>query len=325
MTPDGKKKLIGIYERRPCRRCKLCKIDRQNYWSDRLEYEKLDKISSAFVTFTYDSYRCPIGETGNLTLQREDAKKFIDNLQRQIAYHGLPSKLCKKNWTYYGVGEYGGAFGRPHYHFLFFGLDFWDSKKLFESVWKRGIIDSLPILNGGIRYVLKYIDKQLWGEAAQKTYGDNFIEEPFWSASKGIGSKLFYTQYQRIAMKGTYVNMAGKERPAPDYYKKLFGYTDVNTRIDEKIRKFKEGHKNGDLNSGYDKWESELLFARDRLIADRMLMHGEATILEDYEPQRYGAVRNMMYREFENARIKECDTINSAMLKVLYEHNGELL
>lgn len=325
MTPDGKKKLIGIYERRPCRRCKLCKIDRQNYWEDRLEYEHIQKVSSAFVTFTYDAYRCPIGKTGNLTLEREEIKQFIDRLQAQTRYHGVPSNLCKKDWTYYGVGEYGGKFGRPHYHILFFGLDFWDSKKLFESCWQKGIIDSLPILGGGIRYVLKYIDKQLWGDLAQKTYGDNYIQEPYWSASKGIGSGLFYSQYERIVMTGNYINIAGKERPAPQYYKTLFGYTDVQTRIDEKIRKFKEGHKNGNLEGDYDKWESELLYARDRLIADRMLLHGEGTILENYEPQRYGAVRNMMYKEFEKGKIRECDTINRKMLELLYEHRGELL
>lgn len=121
-TPDGKKKLTGIYDKRPCRRCLLCKIDRRNYWEDRINWEHLEKVSSAFVTFTYDQYRVPVGKMhdGRQTLARQDFTKFIDNLQRQINYHGVPSKLCKKNWTYYGVGEYGETLGRPHYHVLFF-------------------------------------------------------------------------------------------------------------------------------------------------------------------------------------------------------------
>lgn len=327
-TPDGRKKIIGIYERRPCRRCLLCRIDRRNYWEDRCDWEKLEKVSSAFVTFTYDSYRIPISKylNGEATLLRDDFTKFIDRLQSGIKYHGVPSKLCKKNWTFYGVGEYGGVFQRPHYHVLFFGLDFFDCRKLFEKYWQYGIIDSLPILNGGIRYVLKYIDKQQFGDAAVKLYDESGRERPFWSGSTGLGAGLFYSQYDRIAMTGNYINLKGKERPAPDYYRKLFGYSDVTTKVEEKIAEYRKHNKDGDLLHDFDRYEQEMLHARERLLADKLILHGEPAYLHshaDYQP--IGSVRQMMFREYERNKLDEAKLINSNIMAKLYEHNGELL
>lgn len=113
MTPDGRKKLIGIYDAYPCRWCMQCRIDRRNYWEDRLNYAHLVHKSAAFVTFTYDDFRVPLNMYGQPTLRKSDWTKFRDNLKRQLRYHGYP-KLCFPDYKYYVVGEYGDQFGRPH-------------------------------------------------------------------------------------------------------------------------------------------------------------------------------------------------------------------
>lgn len=112
-TPDKRRFYTGMYVKRPCRWCLNCRIDKRNYWEDRLNYERLRMKSSAFVTFTYDDYRIPLNSHGVPSLRRKDFTRFIDRLQRQLNYHGLPD-FCFSDWSYYAVGEYGDQFGRPH-------------------------------------------------------------------------------------------------------------------------------------------------------------------------------------------------------------------
>lgn len=106
--------LPGVFTEIPCRVCAGCRMDRTNYWEDRLNYARLETKSSAFVTFTYDMWRVPLNSRGVATLVRDDLTRFIDRLRRQVSYHGVPSDLCDKKWSYYAVGEYGGSFLRPH-------------------------------------------------------------------------------------------------------------------------------------------------------------------------------------------------------------------
>lgn len=113
MTPDKKKKLVGIYDAYPCRWCMNCRVDRRNYWEDRLNYAHLVHKSASFVTFTYDDFNIPLNQYGKPTLLKRDWITFRDNLKRQLRYHGYP-QLCFPDYKYYCVGEYGDQFGRPH-------------------------------------------------------------------------------------------------------------------------------------------------------------------------------------------------------------------
>lgn len=175
----------GIFDQIPCGWCMGCKIDRRNMWEDRINWAKRG-MSSAFVTLTYDDYKLPVNNEGTPTLRRDDFKKFIDRLRVNVA-RKRPSQLCTKNFKYYAVGEYGDTFGRPHYHVIFAGLDFYDMRKMFYDTWKGGIIDSLPVLEGAVRYVLKYLDKQVHGDLVKEIYDDNEIERPFRKRKQGTG------------------------------------------------------------------------------------------------------------------------------------------
>lgn len=106
--------------------------------------------------------------------------------------------LSAHNFKYLAVGEYGGdgqIFDRPHIHLLFFGLDFAVCKKIIAKSWQgKGIVKVLPILNGGIQYVLKYLDKQLFGDLAVKKYDQNGLQRPFQVHSLGLGNNLYKSQ-----------------------------------------------------------------------------------------------------------------------------------
>lgn len=102
----------GIFDQIPCGICASCRRDNRNAWEDRINFDKRGK-SSAFVTFTYDNNFITLNERGLPTLVRSDFSTFIDRLRHRTSYK-LPSALCRKDWTFYGVGEYGDQFGRPH-------------------------------------------------------------------------------------------------------------------------------------------------------------------------------------------------------------------
>lgn len=313
------KKIPGIYVQWPCRWCINCRIDRKNYWKDRLDYEHLNKISSAFVTFTYDEWHLP----KNGSLCREDFKKLITNL-RQRTRKQLPSDLCKKNWTYYGCGEYGDKYGRPHYHILFFGLDFWDCKQLFNTTWHGGIVDSLPILNGGIGYVLSYMDKQLFGKMSLEKYEANGLESPFASWTPGIGSKLFESQIDYLIKNGSYKNLAGIERPLAPYYIQKYAAKKEFDRYPQKLKQMEHEHgKNFSLDK-VDDYEQELLYARARYYGEKMRQKRHAVdIPEDRQHQKYCSVRQYMYRQYKKNAVKEFEAINNEIMTELYKHQGE--
>lgn len=121
---------------------------------------------------------------------------------------------------------------RPHYHILFFGLDCFDNKNLFIESWKNGSIKSLPVLSGGIRYVVDYMSKNLNGELAEVEYDQTLRERPFFSNSKGLGSDLFLAHRDEINATGL-ITLGGRRIPCPTYYKNLltdFSLSSVRAR-----------------------------------------------------------------------------------------------
>lgn len=206
----------------PCGNCLGCRIDKLALWSARCNYEQI-KGANAFVTFTYDDYHLPYNE-GSLfpTLKEEHLHKFIDNIRHKIKSMPFLPPHCRKNFSFFASAEYGDAFRRPHFHILFFGLDFMAFKKLFETSWKFGFVKSLPLTSGGVRYVVDYFTKNLVsGEKAVKEYDSKGIERPFKSCSRGLGSELFYAHRDEIR-KGDVLKIGSRIIPVPLYYKNIF-------------------------------------------------------------------------------------------------------
>lgn len=216
----------------PCGYCLNCRVDKRNQLQDRCEQELINYKCGTFLTVTYDDYHIidllRHDEKGNLnaTLSKKDTKQFLDRLRHNIKNNMPDNLLCNHKFKYLVVGEYGGdgqIFDRPHMHFLFFGLDFAYCKKQFERAWQgRGMIKILPILNGGISYVLKYLDKQLFGNQAFEKYTKNNIEKPFQNHSIGLGNSLYKNQLDYIKKSNGSYRWKGKERPVPHYYKNKY-------------------------------------------------------------------------------------------------------
>lgn len=233
----------------PCGKCLNCRIDRRNTLEDECNYEYSKFGYGCFLTLTYDDPHILSllrkDKNGNTvaTLQRSDYRNFIKLLRRNIDYYKLSNNTtCNKNFKYLVVGEYGGngqKFDRPHFHILLFGLDFKVCRKLFSNTWKGGFTDARPILKGGIRYVLKYCDKQQSNQEAEKLYDDNNIERPFCFHSIGLGSGLWKDNLNFIKNNNyCYQTKHKKLRPIPIYWRnKLLGHTmpDLNLQRQQLI------------------------------------------------------------------------------------------
>lgn len=232
----------------PCGWCVNCRRDKQNFYIDRANYEYSKRITGAFVTFTYDTphliEHCgvtdgfgklifDVGDDGQRTprtsLNYKDFTRFIDRIRHYIVDHEeIQGVLCQPDFSYLYCGEYGelgsehNNNGRPHFHCLFFGLDFAFCKKIIFESWKYGFIDVLPILDGGIRYVTGYMDKFVSGDAAFWQYDAKCKARPRLRASVGFGQGLLWDNVDDIyANYFTYQTYHNLRRPISTYWKRL--------------------------------------------------------------------------------------------------------
>jgi hypothetical protein len=169
----------------PCGQCIACRIRSQLGWVTRLFFEfKYNPIGAIFITPTYAPENLPLTPDGDPTLVKDEISKFIKRLR---ANTGL--RIC-----YFGSGEMGERFGRPHYHIIIFGLNYLSYrpkkhlslpssiKELFKSrkvpyiglsqlqlellkAWQyKGTIDIKPFNIGSALYIVKYILKKTLSE-----------------------------------------------------------------------------------------------------------------------------------------------------------------
>ena len=182
----------------PCGWCMNCRVDRRTYFQDKIEYEYFKNFNGVgtFGCITYDDCHIPLGLFGDKpTLIKKDMQKFWKRVRRYINYHKINNEFINPNFKHFTVGEYSDGC-RPHYHFIAVGLDFQVAEELYRKCWKMAdIIDSRPILDGGIPYVLKYIDKQQHGEQLE-IYADEGIEPPFMINSHQVGFGLYHSNYK---------------------------------------------------------------------------------------------------------------------------------
>lgn len=212
----------------PCRTCYVCRSNRINSWTSRLNYEWTHSNSACFVRLSYDDNHLEYENDcrDNLpTLRRMTMHKYIDNLRHYCKKHKDEIYGCNPHFTYFSCGEYGDIGSRPHYHIIFFGLDQNTCRRLLKSTWHNGFVKVMPLKRGGIRYLMKYMEKQLYGEFSDRIYYDNGLESPFFSFTPGIGSKLYSDNRETLNRLG-YIPFGSRKRvyPTPYYARKFFTF-----------------------------------------------------------------------------------------------------
>ena len=204
----------------PCGRCIGCRLDKMSVWSGRASAEII-KGRNAFVTLTYDDFHLNFNDNFlRPSLSKVQIQNYLNNIRLQLKKYSLPFG-CRQDYKYYLVGEYGDSFQRPHYHVLFFGLDFHDLKHFFEKTWHYGSVKSLPCNSATIRYVLDYMTKSVNGRYAVEQFDNQGLERPFSSCSKGFGYDYFYNHRFDINEYGMIKN-GDRFLSVPPYYKNMF-------------------------------------------------------------------------------------------------------
>lgn len=195
--------LEGYYY--PCGKCESCLENRVNMWSVRSMQEASYHQYSNFCTFTYSNDNLPVNQEGYSTLLKDDIK----NLFKRIRKSGIFVK-------YIMCGEYGSKDARPHYHVIFFGMDYTEDVRLqLEQIWQKGFVNIKPLIPQRIRYLLRYLNKK-----SDKPLHFSQVREYF-IPSKGIGKQWLFDNYKNVIDNKYKMLFNGTELSLPRYYIKL--------------------------------------------------------------------------------------------------------
>jgi len=148
----------------PCGKCVNCAEAKGSALSIRCFHElQLNHGIGSFGTLTYGDESLP----PDLKAARPDAEAFIKRLDVTLR------RKAGAKWRGVMVGEYGSTWGRPHMHFLLFGVDLCESSRrvqtasgdsryesaMLEQLWPHGIVDIRPITPGRAAYVGMHVIK----------------------------------------------------------------------------------------------------------------------------------------------------------------------
>lgn len=228
-TPSGRRPVVfsvvdgyrDLPVQLPCGQCIGCRLERARQWATRCVHEAQLHLHSCVVTLTYAEENLPVGHT----LVPNDAKNFIRRLRRTSGFEASRYFLC---------GEYGGQFGRPHYHALLFGVWFGDSRPfkksasgsqlyrsaLAESLWPAGHVGIGEFSFESAAYAARYCVEKVNGEAAEGHYEGRYPEFVRMSRRPAIGRRWFERFSDDVYPEGEAV-VSGRKGRSPLYYDRL--------------------------------------------------------------------------------------------------------
>jgi hypothetical protein len=221
----------GIQLKIPCGQCRGCRYDKTRAWALRCMHEASLHPLNSFVTITYNRDYLPEYES----LSLNDITAFLKAVRYRMG-----------KFRYYYCGEYGSRNARPHYHILFFGLD-WPDKYLWtvdkgnriyrsdtlEKCWSKGFSTIGDVTFASAAYVARYILKKITGKGAEDHYlkvnketgeiiSDRLPEFTNMSRRPGIAREWFEKYQDDIYNEDVMVYQPGKKMRPPRYYDELF-------------------------------------------------------------------------------------------------------
>lgn len=245
--PVGTYRTDGSPTYRPCGQCIGCRLEYSRQWAVRCVHEASLHPENCFVTLTFDQEHLP----ADLSVHKSDLQKFVKRLRKK--YDG-------KSIRYFGSGEYGDKFERPHYHICLFNHHFTDKKihrvnttapKIFSNgtvgtlfiseelskIWPFGFHTIGEFSFETAAYVARYVTKKVTGDHAHDWYGDRNPEFALMSRNPGIGAAWF-EKYSTDCYPKDFHTLNGRKMRPPRYYDTLLGKKnpEILAKIKEKRR-----------------------------------------------------------------------------------------
>lgn len=169
----------GLVMRLPCGSCLGCRLSRAREWALRCHLEASAHQDACWATLTYDEKHVPP------TLVKAHLSGFLKRLRARVE----PRRV-----RFFGCGEYGERYGRPHYHVMLFGLP---RCPPISDAWSFGFVQQDELTPAAISYVAGYCAKKVgWKlesgqERVDRSTGEVYRhQEPFVLMSRrpGIGA-----------------------------------------------------------------------------------------------------------------------------------------
>ncbi len=149
---------IPLYITVPCGRCPCCLERKSREWQFRALCENATSSTiPLFVTLTYNPENLPFDG-----VNKRDVQLFMKRLRTNLTRAGYSPSESK--FRYFACAEYGHNTHRPHYHLIFWNFPDMETlhKKLsfIERAWEMGFCYCVPVKQGAISYVMKYVRKK---------------------------------------------------------------------------------------------------------------------------------------------------------------------
>lgn len=240
---------------------------------------------NSFLTLTYNNQNLP----RDGSIQKQEMQKFVKRLRRKIE----PIKV-----RFFGAGEYGESFNRPHYHMCLFGFDFPDKQvykalargkdhdvlfisKMLEDTWGKGFCTIGEVNFKTAGYVARYVTKKITGKPAAGHYGKKNEEFALMSRSPGIGATWLEKYETDVYPKDFHVINGKKVRP-PRYYDSLLDKK--KPELFEELKERRKSNVNEDLARASDK---------DKLYKEKYRKLVTRRLERSYENGDYNDVRDL--------------------------------
>jgi hypothetical protein len=302
-TGDKARSPTGIPMSVPCGQCIGCRLDRSRQWATRMVHELKYHTEACFITLTYAPEHLP--NFGNLHVQ--DFQKFMKDLRYHFSYvaenpeTGKPKRYyrpiryfhcgeygekclnCGENKLNCKCGHYSATLGRPHFHAIIYGVEFYDLELLKKTksgefiyksqtltdIWGKGHASVGNVTFESCAYVARYVTKKITGEQADGHYMEPItideetgeVLDGLWrnpeyttmSRRPGIGHRITDQRafqdifpHDRVVLRRQGYSSVSKP---PRYYDKLLEKTDPEMYEQIKSIRKREANKNAEDNT----------------------------------------------------------------------------
>lgn len=226
----------------PCGKCLDCRIARRYERACRIMLESKMYSSSVFITLTIAPENIGFNDLAedNFTQFQKDFRakygqaKYCNIRDRGTKREGKTYSKTFKKFKFVKTGEYGGEFGRKHYHAIIFNHSFRDaydtgffSKKgnpiysshELEKLWGLGTVQVENLTFDLALYVGQYITNG-WDDDQSTDLETGLIrKKEFSTMSHGIGLAWLKKYYKSVLSIGK-ISLDDRDVPIPRYYHK---------------------------------------------------------------------------------------------------------